>query len=430
MAILGLTDRAPGFPQIGVLRKGGPKQQREKNGRTYEISGQDLKHFRFDSEDEEASKAFEKEYGAEPRTIRVFVPFASTGENFEAWREEWDASSLRHRCDGRTCVRWLTKDGKYSHEPIPCPGNCKPAGRLKVIIPELRRLAYVLVHTSSIHDILEIDANLKALEATRGDLRGIPLNLKRTPREISTPGEDGKRVRREKWLISIEAQPQWVDLQLAAQERAAMGAGSPPPQLALGAWEGDEDDEDEPIPQAVASSDSFPTRAAAPSAYRTQTPQNRQASAPAASAEARSEAEQINAALLRHCIDLKENERAGKAYFNALYGKLSAAERRQKAIELKLMPQAAAAEPVYEAEPVEEKPVEENRAVLIAQVEELIVSLHRAFGRDNAEITAQIARMAQGEVGLDDMDDATLKTVRDGLEFWRDTLKDEMSRAA
>ena len=235
MPIKGLTDRNAGFPQIGVLRKGAPKAEKGP--------GRDLEHFRFDADDREAAAAFAAIYGDEPRTVRVYVPYATTDENFEAWREDWIASSLKHRCDGQSCVRWLTGNGSYSTEPIPCPGGCKQVGRLKVIIPELRRMAFVTVLTTSIHDIMEIHANLAALESARGDLRGIPLIVRRVPREISTPGADGKRVRRQKWLINIEAQPDWVELQLAAAAEAARPLiAATPSRLELPAWDEDEDE--------------------------------------------------------------------------------------------------------------------------------------------------------------------------------------------
>lgn len=241
MPIIGLTDRPAAFPTIGVLRKGAPKPESGNK------PGADLKHFRFDSDDEGAVNLFTEHYGAEPRSIRVFVPFKTTAENFEAWKEAWTASALQHRCDGQTMVRWLTPQGRYSDEPKACQGGCKQVGRLNVIIPELRRMAFVTVQTTSIHDILQIHANLSALENARGDLRGIPLILKRAPREISTPADNGKRARREKWLITIEAAPSWVELQLTAQERAALPEASP---LQLPAWDGDDEDDDE-APEAA-----------------------------------------------------------------------------------------------------------------------------------------------------------------------------------
>lgn len=269
MAIKGLTDRGASFPQIGTLRKGAPKPEKGP--------GRDLKHFRFDSDDADATERFHLVYGDEPTSVRVFLPFRTAAENFEAWQEHWTAGALQHRCDGETCVLWLTPRHTYSQDARPCPhlnvarderDRCKPAGRLKVIIPELRRLAYVTVLTSSIHDIMELSAQIEALEAFRGDLRGIPLILRRQPREISTPsGTDGKRRRMEKWLLSIEAAPTWVDLQLQAQEQAALPAPMkllPAPSansLTGEIWDADADDlqmappEPEPSPAAPSKRD-------------------------------------------------------------------------------------------------------------------------------------------------------------------------------
>lgn len=264
MAILGLTDRPASFPQIGILRKGAPKPERGP--------GRDLKHFRFDCDDADAADRFRTVYGDEPTSVRVYLPFPTAAENFEAWQEHWTAGALQHRCDGQTCVLWLDpKTQRYSSQPVPCPhaklsrderDRCKPSGRLKVIVPELRRLAYVTVLTGSVHDIIALTEQLQALEALRGDLRGIPMILRRTPREVSMPGKEGKRTRVEKWLLSIEAAPTWVDLQLAAQEQAArpsLGA----PALALPAPAADPatgqvldgdwgDPDDEPAAQAAA----------------------------------------------------------------------------------------------------------------------------------------------------------------------------------
>lgn len=232
MPIKHLTDRPASFPRIGILRKGSPKQQ--KNGR--EIYGKDLEGFRFDTKDPEALETFGAAYGDEPRQINIFLPYATTDENFQAWKEAWTASSLQHRCDGETCVTWLDKKtGRYRSDPLSCPGGCKEVGRLMVIVPELRRMAYVQVETHSINDIVEIQQNLLALEQSRGTLRGIPLILSRRPREISTPRDEGKRARVTKWLLHIEAAPRWVDLQLAAQERQALAELNPALRMLPGA---------------------------------------------------------------------------------------------------------------------------------------------------------------------------------------------------
>jgi len=218
MAIVGLTDQAAAFPIIGVLRKGDVKPT---NGNR---PGKDLTYFRFTSEDSEALSDFYQAYTEleDQRRINIFLPHKTADENMDAWMEQWVAGGLVHRCDGKVTRLWRTDDGSYSDEPKPCPGGCKQVGRLSVIIPELGRFATVTVLTTSIHDIINLTRQLKSYVSIRGDLRGIPFVLTRTPKLVSTPGNDGKRVRREKWLLSIEANPEWAKRQLLADEHEAM----------------------------------------------------------------------------------------------------------------------------------------------------------------------------------------------------------------
>ena len=225
--IIGLTDRGtPQFPKIGDIRKGAPK--------TTNAPGRDLDYFRavFSEGEQDAAAKFFEVYGPEPREINVLLPFREIDRNFEAWQEEYTASALIHRCDGVTCVMWRDDSGQIRHTPKPCPGGCKQTGRLKVIIPELRRLAYVEVHTTSKWDIVELTANLESLaKLTQNGVSGIPLVLKRRPRQVSTPRGGGKRVRQEKWLLSIEAEPRWVDAKLTAMQLEAFPSGAQLPAL-------------------------------------------------------------------------------------------------------------------------------------------------------------------------------------------------------
>ena len=81
----------------------------------------------------------------------------------------------------------------------------------KVIIPELARAAFLTVHTTSVHDIDNLSQQLAAFKRLNNDvIKGIPLVLRRRPKKISIPFEDGKRTRLTKWLLSIEADPNWV----------------------------------------------------------------------------------------------------------------------------------------------------------------------------------------------------------------------------
>src|SRR5262245_364537 len=166
MAINGLTDQGPGFQIIGTLRKGAKKPERG--------IGKDLEYFRFTTEDQDVAALFEKAYGPKPIRIDIFLPFPTVDENWQAWKEEWAPGGLKHRCDGQTCVLWLTDKGTYSKQPVACPGNCKQVGRLTVVIPDLERIALVTVLTSSINDIIEIDRNLKGLAVLHGSLTNIP----------------------------------------------------------------------------------------------------------------------------------------------------------------------------------------------------------------------------------------------------------------
>jgi hypothetical protein len=250
MPIKGLTDRPASFPQIGTIRKGAPKPEQGNK------PGKDLEYFRFDTGDERAAQMFAAAYGQEPKEINIYFPYATPEENFQTWQEEYTASSLKHRCDGVTCVLWLDeKTGRYQQTPKPCPGGCKPTGRLSVIIPELQRFAYVTVGTTSVHDIMRITENLEAYYALRGDLRGIPFVLKRTPEMISTPGGQQGRVRREKWLLSVEALPEWVRLQLQNIRHQALEQ-KPVALLTVDTSTGeiidDYDDSDEPDPAPTA----------------------------------------------------------------------------------------------------------------------------------------------------------------------------------
>ena len=233
MPIKGLTDRQAQFPQIGVIRKGGPKQQREKNGRKYEIMGKDLDHFRvlFDEAEVTASSEFVHAYGNEPKEINILLPFNSVNENFDAWQEAYKAGGLIHRCDGEKV--WYEIDPKTGERLVTngdpyklCDGSsdCKPSGRLKVIVPELQRLAFLTVVTTSYHDIANISRQLQALLQINGKLAGVPLKLRRRPVKIATPKSetDRKKVRRVKHLLSIEADPEWVRAKLNEMRTAAL----------------------------------------------------------------------------------------------------------------------------------------------------------------------------------------------------------------
>lgn len=230
MPIKGLTDQPRSFYEIGQLRKGAPKPEKGNQ------PGVDLTYFRatFNEEEDRAAAMFREAYGDEPREVNIRLPFNEVGENFDAWCEAWIAGGLVHRCDGETVQYEIDPDtGEVvvldgcdlkTGQLVKCDhsAGCKPAGRLKVIVPELRRLAFMTVLTTSVWDILNISRQLEGIRHVNGGkLQGVPLVLKRRPRKISTPGgKNGKRVRYEKWLLSIEAHPDWVESKVLALPEA------------------------------------------------------------------------------------------------------------------------------------------------------------------------------------------------------------------
>ncbi len=263
--IIGLTDQVvPRFPRLGKLRKGGPSVEKTSSkGNKYNSYGADLEYFRFTAENPAIAEAFQAAFGEKPALLKVYLPYATTEQNFDTWREKWDAGGMLHRCDGETMTIWReAKKTVYHREPKKCDGGCKEVGRLVMIIPELFQagfVGYVTLETHSKHDLMNITAALKATEeAMRGNplgLRGILFTLRRTPEKISTPSEEG-RATRQKWLVSLAPAPDWVQLQLqlaSQQQNAPLQLEAPRATVIDGVTgeiieppEDDEDDEEEP----------------------------------------------------------------------------------------------------------------------------------------------------------------------------------------
>lgn len=233
MPIIGLTNRGLAFPEIGQIRKGAKKTENRP--------GADLTYFRveFDEQEKQARADFMKVYGPTPSEIRAILPFNEIEKEWDAWYEAYTAGRMVARSDGQYIQYQLDEHGDIlvkngydlsgARVPHPADGiagkdyngrpvKFKASGRLKVIIPDLSRAAYVTLLTTSIHDIGNISDQLSAFkELNHGQIAGIPLTLRRRPKSISMPKSetDHTRVRRVKWLISIEADPVWVKAKLA-----------------------------------------------------------------------------------------------------------------------------------------------------------------------------------------------------------------------
>ena len=230
MPIKGISDRGLSFPEIGQIRKGAPKG----NNRP----GKDLTYFRveFGENEEKSIEAFTKAYGETPTAIRIILPFDDIEEVWQSWLEAYTAGRMVARSDGEF-LRYLvdTKTGDiivkngvndigervphpiddvagydYKNNPV----KFKPSGRLKVIIPELKRAAFLTFLTTSIYDIANLSKQLRGYaDVMGGTLKGIPFYLRRSPKMISVPNpqQQGQKMRVEKWMVSLETAPDWVE---------------------------------------------------------------------------------------------------------------------------------------------------------------------------------------------------------------------------
>lgn len=288
MPIKGLSDRGLAFPQIGVIRKGAPKEQN--------APGRDLQFFRveFDENEPAAAQTFKDVYGEKPTQIRIVFPFNEVDRVWDAWLEAYTASRLLARSDGETLIYWR-KDGrvlaaggvstvtevievpiriakdKYEKRKIELiegqpiryiegmvfggtsknPAVAKPAGRLRVVVPDLKRLATLTFLTTSKRDIIamgggdsgELGSIVRVCQSVRVPFAGVPLILKRRKETVSVPQDDGTAKRLPKWLVHIEPDPEFVARANIAMHRLAM-----PEIPLLGSVTGMDDDDDIDIP--------------------------------------------------------------------------------------------------------------------------------------------------------------------------------------
>ncbi len=241
MPIKGLSDRGLAFPEIGQIRKGAKKGENRP--------GADLTYFRveFDELEKVAAANFKAAYKDQPTAIRILLPFNEIERMWDPWLEAYTAGRLVARSDGEFITYQLDDKGDLivhngvdnSGNRVPHPANgiaghdykgnpvkFKPTGRLKVIVPELKRAAYLTVMTTSTHDIANISSQLAAFkELNNGQLAGIPFILRRRPKSISTPSDNGQRVRRVKWLMSIEVDPDWAAAKFGQLNALALPSG-------------------------------------------------------------------------------------------------------------------------------------------------------------------------------------------------------------
>lgn len=245
------------FPEVGRIRKGGPKQQKTRpDGSAYQTVGKDLgDKFRvvFAAGQEASVAKFVHAYGSlEPKEITIMLPFA----NVEA---VWDCSYSAYN-QGRLIAR---ADGeKYDYLVNPTTGvidvvngepfrpfrhgetinysrggrdfslPMKPYGMLRVFIPDLERMVQLTLVTTSFYDCQNITSQLGAIQLlagalNHGNVAGIPIIISRRATEITWVKEDGSASRITKYLINLEAHPEWVKAAIARLRTNSLPSGIP-----------------------------------------------------------------------------------------------------------------------------------------------------------------------------------------------------------
>lgn len=220
--------------RLGKFRKGSEKSPT--------APGNDLEYFRFDEEHPGVAAAVEEIHGDEPNHIRVVFPYSAAGDNWMAYREEWNASQLVHRCDS-THLYDYNDLGELVKTDEKCPYAdldkedklCKPIGRLTVILPDLIPhgfYGFVTFETRSEHDISELDNEIYYYEGKfNGDLsaeNGGVFVISRGPREVGVTF-GGKKRRQIKSLMYITPEREFI--QKKYQHVLSAPAGEKAPAL-------------------------------------------------------------------------------------------------------------------------------------------------------------------------------------------------------
>ncbi len=220
----------PTFAQIGSFRKGEPK--------TSNAPGKDLvDRFRavFGEGYQAAEADFMETYKTmKPKKINAILPPFPIKEVFDDYYEAYLGKRLMARAtpEGKylffrqsetnditinvpeeetthdmkisdlSCLNWYQgKDGKFK------PLEARRTGRLHVVIPELKRMAIMTIHTTSVYDVANINNQLagyqQLAESLGGSISGIPFVISRKKKLIHFRNQWGRHAKKETGMIDI-----------------------------------------------------------------------------------------------------------------------------------------------------------------------------------------------------------------------------------
>jgi len=309
------------FPTVAIIRKGGPKQQRTKNGKTYETVGKDLdQHFRvvFEPGMETYQERFLKLYGTlTPTTINAMLPFNDLSACYEISAEAYQAGMLAFKAvNGQVIVHRDPTNGEYLvrngeakvdsanliYDPYEMPNlsyvghdgttkvlPIKANTRVKLFIPEMEDFVWFLLKSNSYYDSLNIMNNIAAVQAvaesaTGGRVAGVRINVFRALQSILWNSPQGPR-RIDKWLLNVKIDPSWVKQMVSRMSASTLGAGTqvqellappanaPDPDEDQDTSEVENDDNEEPIEGEIINTDDQETAPALKEVTRPYSPE-------------------------------------------------------------------------------------------------------------------------------------------------------------
>ncbi len=258
MAIFKSVEKS--FKEIGRLRKGAPKPTDPRQGLA------DLKYFRADFRPDEADAAvaFKAAYGEQPTSINVRMAFNEIDRVFQTYFMVYNTGGLLGKAgliDGEDGLFWLylrsnktgeiiVRDGKTRDgglmpfdpaEPVysykskkgdDVPVYAKPEGRLYVMVPELRRVAYMTLVTHSWYDCAKLTAQLEAIaeiaQRMGQTLPAVPLVLSRREEKISVAFDGYKRMIT-KSMLNLDVRQDWAQAQFDLLDKLQPGYALPAP---------------------------------------------------------------------------------------------------------------------------------------------------------------------------------------------------------
>jgi hypothetical protein len=213
------------FPEVGILRKGGPKEKgKSKEGREIDVMGKDLND-RFRSVFHPGTADIQMKFFTlyqtyQPTQVRAMMPFRSVWRNWTCFYEAHQGGCMIAKADQQhvislrhpTTKEYIIRDSQpftafTPGTPLEFNGQViklKPVGRLRLFLPEMRRFVTFLLKTTSFYDSLNVEQHLAAIQAIAnaingGNAAGIPFLVYRREAEITW-----KQSRIKKWLVYLE----------------------------------------------------------------------------------------------------------------------------------------------------------------------------------------------------------------------------------